>query len=65
MSLFTGMTEQQRKQVKRELQDIAKARHDFYAALLKNDPNSKRLISSTIAWEFVCQNLKVPGFEWS
>lgn len=65
MEILKGLTEEQKHIVTSELQEMAKGRHEYWCALLALDPDNDDLIKQTIAWEYVCQNLKVEGYDWS
>jgi hypothetical protein len=65
MDILKGLTLDQQVIVTEELKKIAKTRHFELQVRLKQFPENQELINQTIAWEFVCQNLGIEGFEWS
>jgi hypothetical protein len=65
MDILVGLTEEQGKKVLPELQELVKGRHQYWYALLSLDPENDELINQTIAWEYICQNLQVEGYDWS
>lgn len=63
--LFNGLTEEQKDLILKELRVIAKRKHEAMVMGMEQLPHNVLIQKLAIAWEFICQNLKLAGYDWS
>ena len=64
-NLCKGVTKDQEGYLASEFKKFAQSKHQELWAQLQLDPDNSELQTKTIAWEYVCQNLGLDGFDWS
>lgn len=63
--LLKGLTDQQKGHVTENLKKFAEEQHARFTRELEEDPDNGDLQVKAVAWEFICQNLGIPGYDWS
>lgn len=63
--LLKGLTDQQKKYVTENLEMFAREQCERFARELEADPDNDDLQVKAIAWEYICQNLNISGYDWS